>query len=295
MGIQPSFFQNSARCDPGYKNVRDEPSLLECKNYVESLWHAYAPHADPHFRSDAVTHFQERFWEMYLGATFLAHGFSIDRGGNTGPEFFLSSTPRKVWIEAIAPGPGDGPDAVPPPQYGAPIAQRVPVNEIILRLRQAIEEKKKKHADYVARNVISADEIYIIAINSKRIRTIVPEPELPIIVKSVYPFGNLAVALDKKTLEVVETRHEYRDAIEKRSGSKVSTSVFFDNEYAGISAVIYSSVDCCNKPQKFGTDFVLVHSAAATNKLAGGTFMFGREYWVENDALKSKDWNESPN
>lgn len=287
----PPFFSTSTQCDPAYGNVRDKTELREYKCYVEFLWRAYAPYADKHFLSDAVTHFQERFWEMYLGVSFLANGHCIDRGGNEGPEFFVLTTNRKVWFEAIAPSAGEGVDAVPQPNYGAIEAQRAPVDEVILRLRHAIEEKKKKYVSYVEKGIVASNDIYIIGINSKRIRTIIPEPELPCIVKSVYPFGNLAVAIDKNTLQIVDSRHEHRDKIQKKKGGNISTSIFLDAEYAGISAVLYSSVDCANKPRTFGGDFVLVHNSVASNQLDVGTFQFGKEYWIEDDELKFTQWS----
>ena len=287
----PPFFSTSTQCDPAYGNVRDKTRLREYKCYVEFLWRAYAPYADKHFLSDAVTHFQERFWEMYLGVSFLANGYCIDRGGNEGPEFFVLTKNRKVWFEAIAPSAGEGVDAVPQPNYGVIEAQRAPVDEVILRLRHAIEEKMKKYVSYVEKGIVASNDIYIIGINSKRIRTIVPEPELPCIVKSVYTFGNLAVAIDKNTLQIVDSRHEHRDKIQKKKGSNVSTSIFLDAEYAGISAVLYSSVDCANKPRTFGGDFVLVHNSVATNQLDVGTFQFGKEYWIDDDELKFTQWS----
>ncbi len=287
----PHFFSATSQCDTAYGNVRDKSELREYKCYVEFLWRAYAPYADRHFLSDAITHFQERFWEMYLGVSFLANGHCIDRGGNEGPEFSVLAAPKKVWIEAIAPSAGEGMDAVPQPNYDAIVAQRAPVDEVILRLRHAIEEKKKKYVSYVQKGIIAPDDIYIIGINSKRIRTIIPEPEIPCIIKSVYPFGNLAVAIDKNTLQIVETRHEHRDKIQKKSGNNVSTSIFLDSDYAGISAVLYSSVNCANKPPTFGGDFVLVHNSVAANKLDIGAFRFGREYWIENDELKFTRWS----
>ena len=288
------FFIDAAKCAPGYKNVRDEPHYSDFKNFVESLWKIYKPYADKHFQSDAAIHFQERFWEMYLGATFLKHRFTINRGGDKGPEFYLSNTPKKIWIEAITPGHGNGPDAyeLPKTPGNSPVAFTVPTNEIILRLRNAIWEKKRKYESYVADGVVSADDVYIIAINSKRIDTIVLSADLPNIVKSVYPFGDLVVILDRVTLKIEDEVHEYKDTVKKKSGSLVSTSIFLGDDYAGISAVIYSDVDCANKPDALGSDFLLVHNARATNKLDLGTFKFGYEYWIENSALNHKNWNE---
>lgn len=295
MDVPSSFFMISDECDSGYKNVRDKPRYIKHKEFVESLWAVYRPYADKNLLSDAKTHFQERFWEMYLGATFLNHGFTIDKGSNKGPEFFLSNLPQKIWIEAIAPGPGTGPDAyfLPRSQGNSPQAFTVPIDAIILRLRSAIEDKKKKYDGHVADNIIGPDDAYIIAVNSKRIDTIVLDSEIPSIVKSVYPFGDLVAVLDKTTHNIVDHYHDYRDNLKKKAGSDVSTSVFLNESYSGISAVIYSGVDCANKPTQMGADFVLVHNAMARNKLDCGTFRFGTEYWLENDILNYKDWSES--
>lgn len=294
--MQTSFFLNVTECGRGYMNVRDKPDCAEYKDFVESLWKIYKPYADKHFQTDAAMHFQERFWEMYIGGTFLDHGFSITRGGDKGPEFCLSNTLKKIWIEAIAPGPGCGPDAydLPKQQGDSFVAYNVPTDEIILRLRHAVEEKKRKYENYVAEGVISADDAYIIAINSKRIDTIVLSADLPNIVKSVYPFGSLTLVLDRETLDIKDKFYDNKSTIIKKSGSPVSTSIFFDDDYAGISAVIYSDVDCANKPLTLGADFVLVHNARATNKLDLGTLKFGDEYWLgDNNTLNWKNWNDT--
>jgi hypothetical protein len=93
----------------------------------------------------------------------------------------------------------------------------------------------------------------------------------------------VAVIMDYKEYlrlkEIAEDRADYYSAAEV-------------DDYSGISAVLYSSVDCANKPETFGGDFVLVHNTSAKNKLQKGTFRFGREYWIENDELKFTDWTD---
>lgn len=285
---EPSFFLPTKNGCLAYKNVRDKPDLCGfknygLKNYVESLWEIYRPHADRNFRSDACNHFQSRFWEMYLGVTFIEHGFKICNDKSTGPEFYLENGDRRIWIEAVAPGAGGGPDAVPAQETG--VAGDAPINEFILRLRHAIEEKWKKYEEYIKKNIVDPDDIYIIGINTKNIALIPWDSEIPAIFKTVYPFGNQRFHFDKNNGKAKKTSHEHRDSIEKKSGSPVSTDVFLDPDYAGISAVIYSHVDCANKPKTFGADFVLVHNAVAKNNLNVGTFKFGRECWIENEEL----------
>lgn len=288
-----NFFLNSQECDSKYTDLKDKPHLIEYKKFVESLWGIYEPYAVRNFQSDACRHFQSHFWEMYLGVTFIKHGFIINRGGEKGPEFYIETNAgRKIWIEAIAPGPGEGDDAVPPLKTGPEIVVAdVPVNEFILRLRHGIYEKKKKYDEYIDDGIVGPDDICIIGINTKNFARIPCDSELPRIVQAVYPFGNRVVELDRNTWKIIETRYEYRGSIQKKSGEAVSTSVFLDPAYYRISAVIYSHVDCMNRPETFGADFVLVHNAVAKNKnkLERGMFKFGTEYWKEEDNLKSKE------
>ncbi|MDD5435321.1 MAG: hypothetical protein PH343_07830 [Nitrospira sp.] len=218
----------------------------------------------------------------------ILHEFTLDAGSTTGPEFYIMNVGKKIWWEAIAPGSGDGADAVPELVYGASVTTEVPAEQIILRLRHAIEEKYRKYQRYLEQDVLSGNDAYVIAINSKRILPIVIEPELPYIVKAILPFGNLVIVWDRSENQLVETNHEYRDTIRKKSGSDVSTDIFLNPEYSGISAVLYSSVDAVNRPATFGADFVLVHNPCAKNPIKLGVFRFGAEYWVEGDELKRK-------
>jgi len=281
------FFQSGNDCDPGYMNVRDLAHHSEDRVFVESLWQMYRPYADTNFRSDARHHFNEQFWEMYLGCTLLEHGFRISSGGSIGPEFYSTIQHQRCWFEAIAPSAGCGPDAVPDVRYGAPVATQVPADEIILRLRHGIHEKHQKYSHDCKAGVVVSDEPYIIGINSKRIRTILSDPEIPFIVKSVLPFGDLTVVIDIHEHRIVDSFHSHRDVITKQSGSPVSTDVFENPVYAGISAVLYSNVDAANYPDLFGADFKVVHNPMAANPIPRGILNFGVEYWVEDGELVS--------
>ena len=115
------------------------------------------------------------------------------------------------------------------------------------------------------------DDAYVIAVNSTRIRPIVHDTTLPLIVKAVFPFGNLAVSIDTNTRKVVDQHHIHRDQILKQSGNPVSTDVFLDDTYAGISAVLYSSVDVANYPHFLGADFRLVHNPLGRNPIGLGS------------------------
>lgn len=280
-----SFFLSDNKCCKGYQAVRDCDKYVEMKKHVEDLWKQYQKYADMHFLKEACLHFQSRYWEMYLGVTLMKQGFDLNQGRAKGPEFHIQiDGDRKVWFEAIAPDRGNGADAVPEPENG--VVQAAPLDQWILRLRHAIEEKKRKYDEYRKDNIVGSDDIYIIAINTRNIAFLPYDSDLPSIVKAVYPFGNPCVNVDTSTGSMTRTGHEYSASVQKQSGSGVSTSIFLDNGdngYQGISAVICSHVDCASRPVDYGGDFVLVRNAEARNKLDLGTFTFGREYWIERE------------
>jgi hypothetical protein len=285
------FFLPGDDCDPGYINIRDLEAGAEHKKYVERLWSTYKSYAVQNFRSDARSHFQEYFWEMYLGNTFLEKKFHIYSETDKGPEFYINIDGRNCWIEAIAPSRGEGLDAVPEMEFGNRDASLVPEDEIILRLTHAIDQKHKIYLKSINDGIIKEDDFYLLAINSKRIRTFVVDAEIPFIVKAVYPYGNSAAEFDKNANDNVITYHQYRDNIEKISGANVPTNIFRKKEYSGISAVVYSDVDAANKPENFGSDFRLVHNKMAKNPIPFGTFKFGKEFWEEDDKLDYKFWD----
>ena len=118
MNTADTFFLSGEATDPGYRNVRDLPHWHDAKAFTEYLWPLYRHLADPNFRTDARNHFNQRFWEMYLACTLIVRGFELHRLGSEGPEFYFIFGGRRVWVEAVAPGPGTGPDRVPETETG---------------------------------------------------------------------------------------------------------------------------------------------------------------------------------
>jgi type I restriction enzyme S subunit len=288
-----SFFITEGECEPAYTNLRDLSEVAHHRKFVENLWAIYAPYADDHFVTDARMHLQERFWEMYLGCTLIKNGFELFNPSRRGPEFYCQTDGARCWFEAITPGPGTGRDLVPEIEYNTTVATRVPEEQIILRLRHAIHEKYKKYEICLRDGDLTKKDAYVIAINSKRVRQPIPDSTPPYIIKAVFPVGPLAVSIDPRTREVVDRTYLHRDQIVKQSGNPVSTNVFLDERYAGISAVLYSSVDVANYPERLGADFRLVHNPLAQVPITRSSFAFGIEYWIEDGKLASANRNEN--
>lgn len=257
--------------DLGYRNTRDLPQGARHKQFVEQLWTRFYPLADPHFREDARNHFNQRFWEMYLAVTLLDHGFDLHRQGDEGPEFYALINGRRVWFEAIAPDGGSGDDRVPEPEDGK--VSRVPIQKILLRFTNAFDEKRKKYATALKKRIVSGDDAYVLAINSRSIpHAAWGGSRLPYFVQAFLPFGEFTISIDPTTLERRESYYQYQPQVLKLSGSPVSTEIFLNAESSFCSAVLHSVVDCANHPERLGDDFSILHNTQSISPIDASMF-----------------------
>ncbi len=260
-----SFFLPGDCNDRGYRNVRDNPCRPEWRTSVDELWSRYHDLGleDSHFREDARNHFLERFWEMYLAVTLSERGLKLQRDRDDGPEFYFEYNSHKVWVEAIAPGPGEGSDRVPEITYGE--VSTVPTEKILLRFTNALAEKRNKYCKARKKGIIAPDDLYLLALNSRRIPHGPSGNTLPFFVQAFLPFGNLTALIDTNTKEVVETFYQKRENVIKVSGAPVPTTAFLNPEFSFVSAVIHSGVDCANHPANLGEDFIILHNPIAAH------------------------------
>jgi len=277
------FFLAGPAGDPAYVNVRDSPNLADARAFTESLWPSYRHLADPHFRSDARNHFLERFWEMYLACSLLSRGFDLLRAGSEGPEFFFLNKGRRVWVEAVAPGPGLGPDRVLETRAGE--RYTVPADKIILRFTGAFRAKQRKLASDIQKGIVAPDDQVLLAINSRGIPHAPYGAELPYIVKALFPIGAYALNIDTRTREITDRVHQYRPEVQKTNLSPVATTALLEAESAPFSAVLHSAVDCDNRPRLLGADFLVLHNPSASRKLPSDVFSWCRQLEYTDDAL----------
>ena len=290
-----SFFIPGDCQDRAYRNVRDNllttnellyPGQPEPRLFIESLWDRYRDLADTHFREDARNHFLERFWEMYLAVTLRERGFQLTRVGDEGPEFYFLHNGRKVWVEAVAPRPGEGVDRVPEICYGK--VQEVPTEKIPLRFTNVLGEKRKKYIKVLQEKIIEPNDLYLLAINSRGIPHAPYGNTMPFFVQAFLPFGNLACDVDTKTGKIVETFYQYRENVVKTSGAAVSTTAFLNPEFSFVSAVLHSAVDCVNHPDILGDDFSILHNPTASRPLDGSAFNWCEQILYQDGRLERR-------
>lgn len=280
------FFLPGNAPSRAYRNIRDKVDgpAPEARAFIEHLWSRYRGLEDPHFLQDAQAHFHERFWEMYLAVAFIEHGLMPVRERGVGPEFFCLHEGRKVWVEAVAPGPGDGDDRVEEPDIG--MVTDVPTEKILLRFTNAVSAKRRRYLAALAKGVVGEGDRYVLAINSRGIPHAPYGNTLPFFVQALLPIGAPTLVIDRATDKAIDSYYAFRDTVTKATGAPVSTAIFLDTEYSFISAVLHSGVDCVNRPEAMGEDFVVLHNPSAVRPLDMSVFAWCRQYVYNDGELK---------
>ncbi|MGO8718012.1 MAG: hypothetical protein ACLQMO_02190 [Acidobacteriaceae bacterium] len=287
------FFQGQAVAKERlYAEVAQAPNryLSKARRLTERMWSSCGQFVD----SDAPERarevdFYSVWWELYLAFALSGGGISLvarkDRPPNAGnglPDL-LANNPR-VWIEAVMPQPGMGADAlIEPPVVGV---FDVPADKFVLRLATALRDKFAKVSRYIESGTIPASDATIIAVSGGRLPFRFQEYPIPNIVRALCGVGFLSMELDVQSRQRLETYVKFRDHIDKKSKSPVSTDLFLQNESAHISAVLYSNADCVNYPRMPGTEFILVHNPNASVPLPSTWLPLGEQYRIRDGALR---------
>jgi len=290
----PKFFKfGDAQCEI-YRRTRDgtDEHNASGREFIEALWQDYGMFLDRDALKRAGQSMPTVFWELYLANALKCSGVSLrqqrdrTKKNQKGPDLFAANP--DVWIEAVMPGPGTGPDAVPyPPRIGG---YDVPVDTFILRLRSSFEDKARKMTGYIDGRLIQPGQATVIAISGALLPSAIGEGPGPVpvprVVQAFVGVGNLVLDVDPKTRETVSRSVAHHDEIRKTSGGPVATDPFIGHAYSHISAVAYSASDWATDPERPGTEFVLIHNDNATVRLPRGWLSAGVEYWRENSELR---------
>lgn len=270
--------------DNQYKLLFSVADFGHIKDSLESMWNLFEPYADRNFKSEIKINFQDRFWEMYLGSYFLKNKFRLnERKGNAGPDISICH-PKSIYIEATTPANANGPDNIPQPELEK--VTEVPHEKKILRYCSSIKEKYKKYGTYIAKEIISINEPYVIAINGFKLPHKYSDIYPPDIVRAVLPFGDEVGIINLENNQIVDSYFEFRPNISKYNKRLVSTTIFSSSDFSEISGIIFSYANAFNLPNIPGADLIFIHNPYADHPLEKGWLLAGEEYWVDNGELK---------
>ncbi len=302
-----AFFRDGpAAADYALLRDHPDPEFAAARVHIESLWEAFAPHADPDYCIDARVHFRARFWELYLFSVLRAAELqpSGQRGG--GPDLILATPSGRAFVEAIAPGVGDKEDRVPDEEYGEIVelpgdewllrggVVELPHRQLLLRLTAAIREKSQKAARYLAKGMVAADEPFIIAINGAvngYAMTDCRTPkhlQVPRIVQVLYGVGDHTLSFDDRG-QVRSHGFTARSSIPKRSGAEVPSGLFRSDSHAHVSGVIFG-LEYARSFDLSGRNLLLVHNPFARCPWPRGVLRLGVEYWLQGTTIRWTDW-----
>ena len=268
-----------------YRALRDDPKNEKYRDHCVNLWSEFSPFADNNFSSAFADNLHCRYWEMYLGVSLLRKGFKLQPRTNTeGPDLQISLGDNNLWVEAIAPNEGSGPDAVPTLAEHNRF-ERVPDEKIILRFTNAISEKWKVLRKYKEKGIVSKNDYYVIAVNGYGIQMLMFDGPMQSIIKAVYPIGDLKVTINSITMEIESEEYIPRYRVIKKFGANVDTNTFLDPSFSDISGILYSSASIFDPIDNLGDDFLYIHNSVADMKIDLGWLGFGTDCYVDGDEL----------
>jgi len=268
------FKQRNSSC-PEYEHIYNRITQVPgAKKRFDSMWTTFEPYADRNFEDEFLLHPRERFWEMMLTVALLDGGIDVSCP-KPGPDIRILSNDRVVWIEAVAPTSGLGSNSVPIPPDNQMFDYPEP--QIILRFRNALDNKYKGYKKYIEDGTIGANDPYVIAISGGQMNILIDFYEAPAIMKTLLPIGSPAVRINTKTHDVEGWEYEYRPNVFTVKGGPVSTEFFLDPQYSGISAVLFSEANFLIDPTHTRQNFLVIHNPIATNPLPQEWLGFGRE------------------
>jgi len=230
---------------------------------IHPMWKGYEDLADYKFVKEFQVHFDGCFWEMYLSMIMRGSGLSIS-SKDAGPDIKIDRSGQVEWVEAIS------------PVNGPNIPSEINEEFLISRITGAIKEKYRKYKGYLEKGIVHKNEPYIIAVNISEIGTTVTRTD-KLLFKSIFPIDDEVVIIDRVT-GLGKISFDFRDKIYKSNGSPIATNSFLDDEFAGISGIIFSRKDCINLPINHGSEITFFHNPKARIAVAENYLPFGCEY-----------------
>ena len=265
-----SIFLNGLPEDSDFFPLRER--IVELFRFLDGL-------EDPHFEQELDRDPDARLWEMMVAKILKFEGTN-PTSTDHGPDFVVQKDGKRVFIEAICPGPGDerNPNSVPPMVYGTPIAQEVPVAQIVLRIRGALEEKKRKYTQYLEDGIVSENDVCIIAVSSTKLG---PRANLwpPAIMRATHGLGNRYVVFGRSE-GVVDEGSQSCESIPKVNGEEIDTRFFLGEENRLVSAVLYSDCSLFSLVFDLFDESMIIHNPNARMPLQPGFFKRIKEIWT---------------
>ncbi|MGO9376213.1 MAG: hypothetical protein ACLQBD_29550, partial [Syntrophobacteraceae bacterium] len=158
------------------------------------------------------------------------------------PDILLNFEDTKVWVEAVAPKIGTKSDAVPERVVNG--VADLPMRECLLRLTQAVTDKRQKLDSYIQRRIVSGNDAFVVAVSSCALNQFgfLLDGLLPVMLRVLAGASNLTIPFNKSS----EPYSKREVATIRDSGSPVDLSLFDSDVFSSVSGVLYSNQDPLN-------------------------------------------------
>lgn len=249
-----------------YARLRDSTDSYSAKrrDFFDALWLEYSALAPRGFAKKLQFEFHQRWWEMYLTIVLAHRGFNSKRNlADAGPDIELDVEGQQVFIEATAPKVGSTSDCVPEPvRKGTAV---FPERECLLRLAQALTDKKSRLQKYVTEKIIPESACTIIALSASDLN------QFGTLLDSVHPaLLSILAGAGPTVVSIREETPPYssrRSTLARDSGSTVNAALFDAPDFSIVSGVLYSPVDVWNAELEPGDSLSLFVNPLAQNKI----------------------------
>jgi hypothetical protein len=261
--------------------TRANERATRTRDYLECLWRTYYAYAEPQFLAEFPIHTHERWFEMFLTVTLLRRGADVIKTSPPGPDIAVNVRSRRIWIEAVCATGGEPgrADTISEPLPGD--AFTVPWDAIALRIRNAVEEKKRKYQRYLDEDIVCAQDGLLIALNVHRIPYASSDVERYIF-RSMFGVGNQVLRVDLSTARVVGSSNEVLQSVAKRSSrAPVGVQPFIDGSMGHVSGLIVSSFSAIAHAHRDAPDLTLYPNLTAETPWIQGLLPIDREWTFE--------------
>ena len=230
-----------------YARLRDslDPHAVERRDFFAKLWEQFEPLAPKGFQKKLQIEFHQRWWEMYLTVALCRLGLKPRcPKADEGPDITIDISNWKVFIEATAPSIGITSDRVP--EVFSNGVQYFPERECLLRLTQALTDKRTKFDQYIKSERIPINSACVVALSSCALN------QFGTLLDGVHPAPlSVLAGAGPPVVTFGGSRPPYtsrRDILKRDSEREVNVCLFDTPEFRIISAVLYSPIDLWNAP-----------------------------------------------
>ena len=220
----------------------EKKPALDFEKYLKS-------HSGRAFANKRLCSFNNfKYWqqmsEILLAEELIKCNFN-PKHPTRGPDFWIETNGKKIWIEVVTPEPKDLPNA-----YMDGTGDTIPHTEILLRWTAAIKDKSEKFRKYKNDGLIGDNDICVIAINGRLLRgcnDVFPEfygiSQLPFAVEAALGVGPLQITIETKTMKQVSSELQHRPNIQNRNNANVASNIFLDSSHTHIDALWATDLD----------------------------------------------------